>query len=50
MWIDPIARTLEVFTLGADGQWGEPAIHHGATVVQAPPFAAIGLDRTALWA
>jgi Uma2 family endonuclease len=47
--IDPIAKTLEVYTLGADGTWGEPVRHGGADVVRAPPFEAIGLELSALW-
>lgn len=47
--IDPIARTLEVFTLGSDRQWSEPVRHRGAEVVRAAPFEALGLDLSALW-
>jgi len=47
--IHPIARTLEVFTLGADGQWSDPVLHRGAEVVRAPPFEAFELDLAALW-
>lgn len=47
--VDPIAKTLEVYTLGADGRWGEPIRHGGADVVRATPFDAIGLDLSALW-
>jgi len=47
--VDPIAKTLEVYTLGADGTWGEPVGHGGADVVRAAPFEAIGLDLSALW-
>lgn len=47
--IDPLERTLDVFTLGADGKWGEPARSHGVEVVRAPPFEAIGLQLSALW-
>ncbi len=47
--VNPIAGTLEVYTLGADGAWAEPAIHGGADVVRAPPFTAVGLDLSALW-
>ncbi len=47
--VDPIAKTLEVYTLGADGRWGEPIRHGGADVVRAVPFDAIGLDLSALW-
>jgi len=47
--IDPIAKTLEVYTLGADGTWGPPVIARGAEVVRAAPFEAIGLDLSTLW-
>jgi Uma2 family endonuclease len=47
--VDPIAKTLEVYTLGADGRWAEPIRHGGAEVVRADPFDAIGLDLSALW-
>ena len=47
--IDPLAKSLEVYTLGADGTWGEPVSHGGADVVRAAPFYAIGLDLSVLW-
>jgi len=47
--IDPIAKTLEVYTLGAEGEWGEAGIYREAEVVQAVPFEAIELDLSALW-
>jgi len=47
--VDPIAKTLEVSTRGADGRWGDPVISRGAEVVRAVPFDAIGLDLSALW-
>ena len=47
--IDPVKRTLEVYTLGAGGAWGEAAHHGGSDVVRAVPFDAIGLDLSALW-
>ena len=48
--VDPLAKRLEVFTLGADGKWGEPVIHRDADVVRAAPFEAIELELSALWA
>lgn len=48
--IDPIARTLEAYTLGAGGRWSRPEIHEGAARVRLPPFDAIELDLSALWA
>ena len=47
--IDPIAKTLEVYTLGADRRWSEPTISGDLDVVRAVPFDAIGLDLSALW-
>ncbi len=48
--VDPVARTLEVYTRGADGRWSEPVFHSGTEVVRAAPFEAIGLELSALWA
>ena len=48
--VDPLAKRLEVYTLGADGKWGEPVIHRDAEVVRAAPFEAIELELSALWA
>ena len=47
--IDPVAKTLEVYTLSAQGHWGEPVVSSGVEVVRAAPFDAIGLDLSALW-
>ena len=47
--LDPLKRTLEVYTLDADGRWSDPVIHVNADVVRAPPFDAIGIDLAALW-
>jgi Uma2 family endonuclease len=47
--IDPDAKTLEVYTLSAEGIWGEAVRSSGADVVRAVPFEAIGLDLSALW-
>jgi len=47
--VDPIAKTLEVYTLDDRGQWSEAVRHGGADVVRAAPFDAIGLDLSALW-
>ena len=48
--VDPIAKTLEVYLLGADGRWGEPVTYRGAESVRAVPFEAIELELSALWA
>ena len=47
--VDPIAKTLEVYTLGAGGRWGDPVISRDVEVVRAAPFDAIALDLSALW-
>jgi Uma2 family endonuclease len=48
--VDPIARTLEVFTLGPDRRWGPAGVHRDAARVRIPPFDAVELDLSALWA
>lgn len=47
--VDPVARTLEVYTLEAGRRWGAPVISREAEVVRAVPFDAIGFDLSALW-
>jgi Uma2 family endonuclease len=47
--IDPVAETLEVYTLSAEGAWGEPVRYRGDEVVRAAPFEAIALELAALW-
>lgn len=47
--VDPIAKTLEVYTLDAHRRWSEPVIHREVEVVRAVPFDAIELDLSALW-
>ncbi len=47
--VDPIAKTLEVYTLDEAGGWGAPVIYSGAKVVRAVPFDAIQLDLSVLW-
>lgn len=50
VWLlDPIAKTLEVHTLGDEARWREVRTHHGDIAVRAPPFEAIELDLAALW-
>ena len=46
--VDPLARTLEVLRL-ENGRWTILAVHIGAEVVRAEPFADIDLDLAALW-
>ena len=48
--IDPLAKTLEVHTLGDDRRWRDVRIYEGDTRVRAEPFAAIELDLGGLWA
>jgi Uma2 family endonuclease len=47
--IDPIAKTLEVHTLGDDRRWRDVRIYEGDARVRAEPFAAIELDLAELW-
>jgi Uma2 family endonuclease len=47
--IDPVAKTLEVYTLSADGEWSEPVRYRDEEVVRAVPFEAIELNLAALW-
>lgn len=46
--VDPAARTLEVLQLEA-GRWVILAVHAGADVVRAAPFAEIDLELASLW-
>ena len=48
--VDPIAKTLEVYTLDAHGGWSAPVIFRDVEVVRAPPFDAVELDLSSLWA
>jgi Uma2 family endonuclease len=47
--IDPIARTLEVYVLGADGRWELRSVYQDAARVRAVPFDAIEIDLSVLW-
>ena len=47
--LDPIAKTLEVYTLDATKRWSEPVLYRDTEVVRAVPFDAIELDLSALW-
>jgi len=48
--LDPITRTLEVYTLGADGRWILAGVQDdGEGPVRAEPFEALELDLTVLW-
>jgi len=48
--IDPIAKTLEVHSLGDDRRWRDVRLYEGDARVRAEPFAAIELDLAGLWA
>jgi len=48
--VDPLARTLEVFVLGAEGRWIEVGVHRDAARVRVEPFDAIELELGVLWA
>ncbi|HWO22634.1 MAG TPA: Uma2 family endonuclease [Kofleriaceae bacterium] len=48
--IDPIAKTLEVHTLGDDRRWRDVRIYEGDARVRAEPFAAIEIELAGLWA
>ena len=47
--IDPVARTLEIFELGADGRYARALGAAGGTI-EVPGCAALRLDLDALWA
>jgi Uma2 family endonuclease len=47
--VDPIAKTLEVYTLTASGRWGDAETFRDTEIVRAVPFDAIELDLSALW-
>ncbi|WP_437942089.1 Uma2 family endonuclease [Sorangium sp. So ce341] len=48
--VDPIARTLEVFSLASGRAWTPVATHRDAARVRVEPFDAIELDLSLLWA
>lgn len=47
--VDPTAKTLEVYALGANGSWSRPALFHDADLVRAPPFEAVEFGLSVLW-
>jgi Uma2 family endonuclease len=50
VWLlDPIAKTLEVFALGAENRWVLVLVEKASARVRAEPFEAIELDLAALW-
>jgi Uma2 family endonuclease len=48
--VDPLAKTLEVLSLGADGHWVVRGAFRDDARVRAEPFDAIELDLSVLWA
>ncbi|WP_438039208.1 Uma2 family endonuclease [Sorangium sp. So ce128] len=48
--VDPIARTLEVFSLVSGRGFGPAAVHRDAARVRVEPFEAVELDLSVLWA
>ncbi|WP_438038589.1 Uma2 family endonuclease [Sorangium sp. So ce128] len=48
--VDPIARTLEVFSLVSGRSWERGPSHRDAARVRVAPFEAIELDLSVLWA
>jgi hypothetical protein len=48
--VDPIARTLEVFSLVSGRGWGPASVHRDAARVRVEPFEAVELDLSVLWA
>ena len=47
-WIDPLARTLEVFRLESD-RWSVLGVFQGDAKVRAEPFDALELDLSLVW-
>lgn len=50
LWlVDPIAKTLEVYTLDRDQTVREVRVHEGDVRLRVAPFDAIEIDLAALW-
>jgi Uma2 family endonuclease len=49
-WIDPVARTFEVFRLEENGRWSILNVFEGDAKVRTEPFDAIELDLSLVWA
>jgi Uma2 family endonuclease len=47
--VDPIARTLEVYSLDSDRRWRDVRVYEGDARVRAQPFDAIEIDLAGLW-
>lgn len=48
-WIDPVARTFEVFRLEENGRWSILNVFEGDAKVRTEPFDAIELDLSLVW-
>lgn len=48
--VNPLAQTLEVFELNADGIWMVMGLHQEKELVRARPFDAVELNLALLWA
>jgi Uma2 family endonuclease len=48
--VDPIARTLEVHTLGPGRRWLPAVTHRDGARIRVEPFDAIELDLAVFWA
>lgn len=48
--IDPLTRTLEIYTLGAGRRWSDPVIYRDNARMRAVPFDAIELELDSFWA
>jgi Uma2 family endonuclease len=47
--VDPIGKTLEVYTLGEGRQWRQVQVYQGEGRLRIPPFEAVELELAALW-
>ncbi len=47
--VDPIGKTLEVYTLGEGRQWRQVQVYQGEGRLRIPPFEAVELEPAALW-
>jgi Uma2 family endonuclease len=47
--VDPVGKTLEVYTLGEGRQWRQVQVYQGEGRLRIPPFDAIEFELAALW-
>jgi len=47
--LDPSAHTLELYTLGPDGRYGEPAIWKENEIVTLPDFSGLAIPLAQVW-